>query len=146
MVPPEVFVGTAGRGEDLRLWTYGALGRLPLIGFRGKVVALAAIAVGFPFVGWLAPGEGLTRAATLAGAFCGATAVLVLLSLLLRPLGLLGRALEACARLRDGRDLERRDMRRFGAVLGTVVFIVLVLTVLLFGFARRRVYYAGGER
>jgi len=28
-----------------------------LIGFRGKIVALAAIAVAFPFVGWLAPGE-----------------------------------------------------------------------------------------
>lgn len=102
MVPAEVFVGTARRGEDLRLWTYRALGRLPLIGFRGKIVALAAIAVAFPFVGWLAPGEGLTRAATLAGAFCGAAAILVLLSLMLRPLGLLGRALESCA---EGREI-----------------------------------------
>ncbi len=73
-----------------------------MIGFRGKVVALAAIAVAFPFVGWLAPGEGLTRTATLAGALVGAVAVLVLLSLLLRPLGLLGRALEACA---EGREV-----------------------------------------
>ncbi|MDP3854187.1 bifunctional diguanylate cyclase/phosphodiesterase [Phenylobacterium sp.] len=81
----------------MKLWTYGTLGRLPLIGFRGKVLALAAIAVAFPLIGWLIPGEGAARTATLAVAIAGAATALTLLTLMLRPLGLLGRALEACA-------------------------------------------------
>ncbi|WP_309642868.1 EAL domain-containing protein [Phenylobacterium sp.] len=81
----------------MKLWTYEAFGQLPLVGYRGKVVALAAIAALCPFVGWLIPGEGLTRTATLAVALAGSAGALVLLSLMLRPLGLLGRTLEACA-------------------------------------------------
>ena len=35
----------------------------------------------------------------------------------------------------------------YGAAIAWLLFaIVLVLTLALFGFARRRVYYAGGDR
>ena len=35
----------------------------------------------------------------------------------------------------------------YGAAIAWLLFaVVLVLTLLLFGFARRRVYYAGGDR
>jgi len=71
--------------------------RAPFLGLRGKVVLVAAAAAAFPFIGWLAPGEGLTRTVTLVAAFLGTLGGLLLLSLTLRPLGLLARALEAGA-------------------------------------------------
>lgn len=75
-----------------KLWLYGALARLP-IGYRVKVMALAAAACAFPFMGWLAPGEGWTRAATIGAALAGAGLSLLALMLLLRPLGLVAEGL-----------------------------------------------------
>ena len=48
-----------------KLWLYGVLARVPGIGYRAKVVALAAIAAALPFALWLA---GATPGAWLAAA------------------------------------------------------------------------------
>lgn len=73
------------------------MARLP-IGYRTKVVGLAALACAFPFVGWLAPGEGWTRAASACGALLGSGLMLAGLAAMLRPLSLMADALRANVR------------------------------------------------
>lgn len=77
-----------------KLWLYGVLARLPL-GYRAKLTLLAALACAFPFAGWLAPGEGLTRAATIGVAVGGSALMLMALFLMLRPLGVVSAGLRA---------------------------------------------------
>lgn len=106
-----------------KLWLYGASARLPL-GYRVKLTLLAALACAFPFAGWLAPGEGLTRAATVGVALGGSFLMLLALSLMLRPLGVVSAGLReavADAEPEDGkayRDEAGRMMRDLGTLTG----------------------------
>jgi predicted signal transduction protein with EAL and GGDEF domain len=80
-----------------RLSFYRAVAHVPLIGYRSKLVGLGALAVACPFIGWLAPSDGFTRAATIGMALAGSALVLACLAALLRPIGVVARALHECA-------------------------------------------------
>lgn len=75
-----------------KLWLYGVLARVPIVGYRAKVVAVAAMAAALPFGLWLA------GAAPLAWLAAAVWAVLLLAALfhMLRPVSLVARALRAC--------------------------------------------------
>lgn len=79
------------------LWIYRAAARVPGLGYRTKVVALGALAAIFPFAGWLAPGEGLTRTAVILLALAGSLIAIICLAAMLGPIGLTARALRDCA-------------------------------------------------
>jgi EAL domain-containing protein (putative c-di-GMP-specific phosphodiesterase class I)/GGDEF domain-containing protein len=76
-----------------KLRIYGALSRGPL-GYRGKIVACAALGAAFPFIALTAGG---LNAAAAAAALGGTLLALVLVAGLLAPVGLVGRALKAAA-------------------------------------------------
>lgn len=80
-----------------RLWIYRAFARAPVIAYRDKVVSLAVLAAAIPFVGWLAPGEGWTRAATVLASLTLSLISVLCLAGLLRPVRLTARALRAAA-------------------------------------------------
>lgn len=108
-----------------RLWFYRALARAPMIGYRDKVLALAVLAAAFPFAGWLAPGEGWTRTATILGALTASLAALIGLAALLRPIKRTALALRAAAEGLPGpplplhyRDEAGRMMADLAGLLG----------------------------
>lgn len=90
-----------------RLWLYGALARLPLLSYRGKIVALATVAAAFPLavlftLARAAPSLNLGPAvvATLAGA----ALALIALAHLLRPVAVTAATLRGCASPDDAKD------------------------------------------
>jgi predicted signal transduction protein with EAL and GGDEF domain len=91
-----------------KLWLYGAMARLPL-GYRAKLTLLAAVACAFPFGGWLAPGEGLTRAATIGVSAGGAAVMLIAFWLMLRPLGVVAAGLREAVADDGAQDGAYRD-------------------------------------
>lgn len=94
-----------------KLWLYGALSRLPLLSYRGKIVAVAAVAAAVPIAVLLT----LTRAApglhlgpVVIAALAGAALALLALAQMLRPVKLTAEALRNCAAHDDTDDVEAR--------------------------------------
>ena len=80
-----------------RLWIYRAFARAPAVAYRDKVMGLAVVAAAIPFAGWLAPGEGWTRTATVLGCLIGSLLAILCVAAMLRPIRLTARALRAAA-------------------------------------------------
>jgi EAL domain-containing protein (putative c-di-GMP-specific phosphodiesterase class I)/GGDEF domain-containing protein len=82
-----------------KLWFYGVFARAPLLGYRGKVVALAATAVALPLAALLLHTliPGAPAPALLAGSLIGAVALLFGLAQMLAPIGLAAAGLRQVA-------------------------------------------------
>jgi EAL domain-containing protein (putative c-di-GMP-specific phosphodiesterase class I)/GGDEF domain-containing protein len=101
------------------LWLYRALSRVPLVGYRGKIVGLAAIAAAFPFFVLVGPaGEGAD--AKVAWAMAATILSLLLLTLLLHPIGLAARGLRECVAGEGAPDLPAEFPDEAGRMMADV--------------------------
>jgi len=99
----------------------GRLSRSPRFGYRGRLVIVAALAAAWPFLGWLAPGEGLTRAATIFLSFGATTLTLIALAGLIGPLSQLADGLRDCADGAEGAPLPQAPARSASGIAGRML-------------------------
>jgi EAL domain-containing protein (putative c-di-GMP-specific phosphodiesterase class I)/GGDEF domain-containing protein len=82
-----------------QLWFYRVLSRMPVLGYRGKLVALSALGAAVPFA--ILAGRSGADTAALAVALAGAGVALIGLAELLRPIAVAARALRAAVSADD---------------------------------------------
>ena len=96
-----------------KLWLYRLLSRVPVLGYRAKLVALAAAGAAVPFALFGPRAD----AALLATAVAGSGLALVILAQGLRPIGAAAAELRAAGD-RDGTEPERDERDEAGRLLG----------------------------